>query len=57
MSLWICSSDRRVVMVDISTVRRWAGIMVCGSSSGGSRGVSSARRDRASAALFWLPGR
>jgi hypothetical protein len=52
MRSWICSSDRRVVVVDISAIRRWAGIMVCGSSSGGSRGVSSARRDRASAAPF-----
>jgi hypothetical protein len=28
MTLWICSSDRRVGAVDISAIRRWDRIMV-----------------------------
>jgi hypothetical protein len=53
---WIWASDREGESVDISASRRWIRIMVCGSSSGGSTGVNSALRDRASAAPFWLPG-
>jgi hypothetical protein len=56
MISWICSSDRKVGVVDTSAIRRWVGIMVCGSSSRGSMGANSALCDRASAAPFWLLG-